>query len=525
MYLSPQMIKKILIGILIAIVAGLLIWGVVFVFTHGRISIEGEDISKATVARINTDTVSSVAIEENGSAFVESGEYAVRIESTSGQRYSVNVEVESFLRTTTVKPSFVDQNSARKIAVNTLQRVVPVNGKRTVSFNDDNYNQSLISHKSNDPFGDNNAVDENAFGTTALYSKNPFKNQILGLGVVEFEHGAISLAPMVYSLASKTLKNIPYPDGELSYSLNPDIITPNNQDDNHFAITPGQESQKIYVYTDPGKQPRIITLSEPAAYSDSSPLISISGNKLAVLSGTGYTSPLADPDEEHLHELEETETRNTLYIYDLTNGQQVNKVDLDSSLRPVSIALSPSGTYLSVTDEQFLTVVSVGDGGSAVYSEPFEFASTVVWQDNEQFLYSTPTGGLYRVNVTEKTSTLAFGNETLGINWFYLDGQSVYFSAYSKRSQDNTPDGYILDLANTDPQNNGQFSHLPHDTDEYKISIVNSTIFIKPRVIVGSSGLGAATQQEIDTKVQSARNYLSENISNLDEYTIVVDRP
>ncbi len=477
--ISARTIQRILIILVaIAVTAGL-IWGIVYFVTHGRIVIKAlEGTAFSSFSYCMSDNCNVVSNSASSSVITQRGTYMVQVSLSNNTSYVANVQVNGFLQTTVVEakskkyiPSTVTATSS--------QYILPI-GDGFMTYDPDGAVYSTTS---------SSTIPLAKLVTTQTIDKG----RILFVEYKEpTEVTSVSQKVLLYDSNSGQFSTI----GELNDIDSSRVVHGSNT---LYVFRAGSSSTALAVSANGITE---LTLPDTVTYATNNGVPILSGNDqyFAVLSGNNYASR-AEGDEER------TTNPSVLTLYD-TSFTTIRTIPFGTRSDISNVSFSPDGSVIAVIAEDTIATYSTKTGEKIFETRAQNLAgSSVVWRDNNSFVYQLGIGGVYMANISSKEAYSILDNSLLRITDISaIVGDKVYITAFPNKSDNYDrvdPSGYSIDLSRdaasaASVQDTSILRFLPYDGITFSIGYH----FDKDSAVVldisGSEGARNAAVQKID---------------------------
>lgn len=430
-----------LIATLSILIVGVLIGGIVFLATHGRLVVkaaDGVEIESASYCELTCYNASEI---KGSSALLSKGEYSVSVKMTNGTSYMAQVTIGGFLSATTVQSKSA-QYALTGFATGTDQYILPLdNGYLT--------------------------YDPDAGSTVTGASFPAYINSFSAAGYVEAHK--LALVESVQSDSSGVSVSGPV----LLYDTQTKAIT-NLGTIESSIVNSGNVyygSDSIYVLDTTGSQAKIFQISAngikkiavPTAVinpgSSEIPVFAANNGRLAVASSSNKPN---------------------LTIYSLSDFSVIKQIPLTISGDATVVSLSPDGlTAVVLITEKPAHVYNVATGEEVFRIPAGDFVN---WVDNNTFVYQPDADRnnqwfttLSVVNHKSKELYSIVSNDVLKVGKLSMVvDNKVYFTGIPKMSTNSSnTKGYVVDLKTTTSQttlrDTSIIKSLPYDGMTYNI--------------------------------------------------------
>ena len=483
-----------------------------YLATHGRIVIENIAGDSYSLAKVNdTDsTFGDVETVKNG-ALISSGTYALKNDQNGIERLAY-VTVPRWLGTVSV--TFKSNPSAQtsRIAALTYENLFTADNGSLVSYSAlRNYAAGYTVHANDDAFG-GDYVDKE-FESNLVSPTPTSTGQLIGLST-----GSLSR----YSFVTQRLEpirgvaiNALRDGGESEEDITRIPKIQRSSDANSGMIGIYQKTKEtLDVVDETGKA----TNYKIALKNERSLTFDINKNAWAIVETDTPINTTRPTSEESVHE-EETLLEYKAITYDVSN-KKTDELPLGTGVAVTEIALSPTGKYLAAIKDGRLWVYDTASK-RAVFAHPFTLTNRIFWRGDSLYSLSSENGLSTLTPQTEQMLGVDIGIGSLSFSEMTPFGSKLYVTAYDPKNPSDLPDGYEIDL---NKKNDGitarLASKLPYKGDEYEISYLRDTIYIRTNYFPLSNS--PAEQQKLASIRKKAQDKVSELIgtSTLKKLTV-----
>jgi len=497
---SIKLLKRIGIALIILICLGV----VYFIATHGSLKIvSGKPIANIIINNASNQSDRFSTTDDNH--FLPSHTYGVSVTLEDGSSYTTQVLVKGWLQTTTVDVASSTEYRVEKLATNSLSHLV---AKGASLYTHRDSTGPLAKLDLTNPFADNQHID-------AL--DGPLSS------VVSLASGHI-LALRAIDVDSEKNRQLVIIDPESNLTT---VVASELTDSKKLYKSSGQsvtlfdtsdQSLTRYTFQPSGalaNTNRLGTINEkPVAKEQDQPIIDISEG--------GYAVAIGSDNADHSDDESAAKTKTSVVIYDNNGKKKSEAVIPDNAPTIRSLNLSPDGSRLCVLIGDETRTFDTGSGNQ-LFSIPLALTN-YLWSENNVVYAKTTLGGIYRLSIDRQVAQSVLGGKDLNITALsYIDGSYIYFTGFSTHTTSQTnPDAYRLDLKKpAEDIDKKILAALPYETPEYSINVIGSTIFIKPVVLLGSSGV--ASSMDTSGSADQAKKYLADRLPGIEKtYRIVV---
>ncbi len=410
-------LRRIVLVALVAM-AALFVW---YLLTHGRlITPSAGESTPVSYSRLQDSLNRAPGITASESTITPTGVYSVSTGDTDGNRYIRNITVGRLLQPTaaqgTVKP-----NRLSTLGRNALSQITQ--SARGLST----YEGSVF--RLIEP---SNITNEN-FKEFELAALPEFVDhiQLDHQTLVGFEETNGGVQPIRYNTVSQSVTIYPI-ISEVSQN-NVTLLEAGER----FALF-NQSDSMLSIY---GPASEVVDVSIGAAdnitRNNGVPVISLSSNRLAVITGPDFVSSNDTADD-----LEGGDW--TVSVIDISSKKILNKLTFKAPVTKVS--LSPSGSRLAVTTDS-QTGFFDANSSEHLFAIPHAI-DDLRWANDERFIFSTALEGIFSGSLAKKTAATLVSYQdvrptALG---FIQDGQ-LFFTGYSESiANAEYPDSYAVSL-------------------------------------------------------------------------------
>ena len=239
------------------------------------------------------------------------------------------------------------------------------------------------------------------------------------------------------------------------------------------------DSKLYYLYADNNANPENISLQTKPAMGNIQPMIAVTKNIIAVMSGADYKtySPNDKTDNPRLNYTIDT------YRY---NGEKLSSYALVGSPQVSSLSLSDAGDFIAFGTDEGLSVYSLEQNNKLKR----QFVATTAkdssfgWIDNTHLYYTQDMESLQMLSMNKDEigaeSRSLFSSKRMRISEVQNNNNNIYISSYYKDDptqtrflQKNEP--FIVSSSNQERL----FDFLPYNSKYYSLGTTNEKIYIK----------------------------------------------
>lgn len=418
-------IRRILWVLLIILVTGTVALAVGHWVTHGRLVIKAPTTTTLSSVTYCSGSCSAATVVTGDTAIVPSGSYIVQVNLNNNTSYVANVTVEGFFRSTVVEPKS-KKYSLSVVATATNQYVLPI-GDSLLTYDPDSSSYTT---------GGALAIPKL---TAAQYVSAHELILIEYRESPEESNSELGRRVFVYNNVTKSLTEI----GTVSGIDAASILHGNGA---LYAVRSTTQGSSILTLAKGGVSETHIPGTVAFAKNSTLPIVSVSDQYIAVLSGNDYYISQGDDRTGG------GTNQSLLTIFD-KSFHKIRDIQLGVRSDISSISLSPDSTAVVVVGERSITAYNTATG-EAIFTTDARSSNAVslLWRDNNSFIYRLGVGGIYLTDLKNKESYSILDNSMLRITDISaIVADKVYLTAFPNQSgnYDHTePDGYVINLAN-----------------------------------------------------------------------------
>lgn len=450
--IQPRTLRIISWTVLTGVGVGVVIWAVVYWATHGQLAIVSP--AESTISSISycKDPCSQQIETTSTNSIVPSGNYVVQVNLSNSTTYITNVQVAGFFKTSTIAAKS-KKYSPSVIAIPSSQYVLPMG------------NAYLTYEPGNTAYTTNSSVSMPLSKlATAQYID---QDNILLVEYSDPPQESVSPVSRVvlYNIVSKSLTNL----GTVSNINTAGIIHSNNT---IYALRADTLGHNLLTMSSSGVSETKFPTTLSFAANDNLPIVTVSDNYIAVLSGNDYFVAQADEQESP------SRNESVVTIYD-KSFQKIREIKLGIRSDISSLSLSPDSKKIAIVGEDTISTYSTETGETLFQTKAQNSnGKALIWRNDTSFIYQLGVGGVYLSDLNSKESYSIIDTSLLRITDIsaVIDNK-IYLTAFPNQSgnYDRTePDGYMVDLTkdvSSQPsiEDHSIVRSLPYDGMTYKI--------------------------------------------------------
>jgi hypothetical protein len=438
----------------IILTVGLFVW---YVGTHGRLTSDYvSQGSPLSYTNLSSGLRTDVGLSSSRSTVLPSGTYSVSVSGNNGSRVVEIVTVPRFLFSVAINTRPVGRQ-VDTIARNSLTDIIQTE-KGLSSFEGASFrplNPSNITNENLEDFEDGNLPE---FMESI---------QIDDRTIVGFTQSQGGVQPVRYDTVSRSV--IYYP---LINRANPTDVGLGRTGEEFWIFD--KKTSELSTYSSSSNDATVISLknTDKVATVDGRPLISISGNALAVLTGPDFVSS-NDSDAEL------TDGEYSIHLLDVATKRIQRTIEFDDT-PVVTVAISTDERWLAASTPSQVGVFDIRTG-RLVFAIPHAM-NEIRWIDDNRFIASTQQDGVLLADMRTKTSTsIVSYSDIRPTSISFIKDDVLYFTGYSSRI-DNAeyPDAYVADLIHEEsPSSLAGLEGFPHQDEAFYVDYLSGIATVR----------------------------------------------
>lgn len=478
--LNPRLIKLIIASTIICFGA----WLLYYLGTHGRIVVTNQVDDSITITPLNNPDDALIPTDISNGGLVKSGVYTA-LNADKGQVRLARVEVGGWLSATTITYGDIKTAHVARKAALTYENFLPIDDSSFASFTDiDGYASRYATHPADDPFGGKS--DET---TLAIDLTSP----------VVIPNGTV-LGFTENNLSSYTFTDKRYnPITPIETEVSPDVdtfpvLSRSSDIDSSSAIVLEGEKNTIKIID----TANVTTISVPEVGSRGG-MVDVNN------AGWIYATNSSEIENKSgTNEDEETKLPYTI-TFGTKRSSSTTSIDIGRASYLSGVALSPDGKYVAASRDGYVWVYDT-ESKKPIIANPATNTTQLMWRGTKLYTLSADLGVMVFDTTTNQILPISLSaSENLSFSKAIPIGNTLYVTAYTAQQDSKLPDGYMIDLMTpSDGLTEALVKKLPISTEEYDISYLNSTIYIRTRNVTASPSEIEATKKAAQKRLEEA---------------------
>jgi len=490
--LTPYVNRR-AIKIVVGLFVGLLV--LVFVALHGFLNVNGlRSGTSFTYSSFNGELSATSGKSTSSFNMLSSGDYSVQLPMKSGGTYTKHVSVPYFFMTNTID----NQNKEPRLEV--VGRGVMARLAQTpqglTGWNELGQRQSI-----NQLSIDNSETEVS--GSTffpSLVGNFQINSRYIG-GVSKSDD---TYLPLFYDMAA---------DDTVSYDAVTSKELNSKAESTGFSLYNKSEGL-VSLYSLNKTKPTSVKLKDPLSRYNDTPLFSIGAEKSVIVTG-GDVSVINEDEDIKAGDVDLKLSVVSSKTGDVIKSKGFSKAQIQD------VVLSPDGKYVFIKTNRSMAIYDT-TSLNLLFVAPY-VVNQFLWVNSDVFTFTSTDEGMFIGSVSKQEAyTVAPYSLIRPTQISYVDGGSIYFTAYSSSNEGSKrPDAYRASVKDSQTATTrDSLKAFPHQGDGFYIDLVNGRIIVQLTKYIYSSG-----ETVSDEDKQKASEYILDTLGDTNipvEYTFVV---
>lgn len=481
----------------VKIVAGLFVGTLILVFVafHGFLTVNGLK-SGASFTHSNFNGELSATSNKSTSSFnmLSSGDYSVQLPMKDGGTYTKHVSVPYFFMASTVNI----QNKEPRLEV--VGRGVMARLAQTpqglIGWNESGQRQPI-----NQLSVDNSETEVSGSTFFPVLVKNFQINSRYVGGVSKTDD---TYLPMFYDM---------YTDDTVSYDSVTSKELYSKAESAGFSLY-DKAGSLISFYGPKSAKPASVKVKEFLSRYNDTPLFSIGAEKSVIV--TGGDVSVVNEDED----IKAGDVNLKLSVISNKTGEPVKSKGFGKA-QIQDVILSPDEKYVFIKTNRSMAVYNTSSL-DLLFVAPY-VVNQFLWVNSDMFTFTSTDEGIFTGSVSKQEAyTVAPYSLIRPTQISYIDGDSIYFTAYSSSNEGSKkPDAYKASVKNSQTAaTRDSLKAFPYQGDGYYVDLINGKVVVQLTKYIYSSG-----EVFSDEDKQKASEYILDTLGDTNipvEYVFVV---
>lgn len=487
-YINRRAIKTV-----VSLFVGILI--LIFVALHGFLNVNGlKGGASFTHSSFNSELSATSGKSTSSFNMLSSGDYSVQIPMKNGGTYTKHVSVPYFFMSNSIDTK--DKEPRLEVIGRGVMARLAQTPQGLTGWNESGQRQ-LVNQLS---------VDNSE---TEVSGSTFFPNLVSNFQINSRYIGGVSKSddtylPLFYDMTA---------DDTVSYDAITSKELYSKAESTGFSLYNKSEGS-ISLYRLNKTKPTSVKLKETLSKYNDTPLFSTGTEKSVVV--TGGDVSVINEDED----IKASDVNLKLSVISNKTGDSIKSKGF-SKAQIQDVLLSPDGKYVFIKTNRSMAIYDTASLNLA-FVAPY-VVNQFLWVNSDAFTFSSTDEGMFIGSVSKQEAyTVAPYSLIRPTQISYVDGDSIYFTAYSSSNEGSKkPDAYKASIKDSQTAiTRVSLKAFPYQGDGFYADLINGKVIVQLTKYVYSSG-----EIVSDEDKQKASEYILDNLGEVNiptEYTYVV---